>query len=87
MQIGQLVLRGFEKRHASRIAAAFQRSLDERLRAGALPDALRHRRTSSSLCLAPLNLRRAADPVAVGEQLAASIVAFEREARRRGGLR
>lgn len=87
MQIGELVLRGFEKRHASRIAAAFERSLDERLRAGALPDALRHRMTSSSLRLAPLTLRRAADPVAIGEQLAASVFAFERESRRRGGPR
>jgi hypothetical protein len=87
MQIGELVLRGFEKRHASRIAAAFERSLDERLRAGALPDALRHRMTSSSLRLAPLTLRRASDPVAIGEQLAASVFAFERESRRRGGPR
>lgn len=87
MQIGELVLRGFEKRHASRIAAAFERSLDERLRSGALPDALRHRMTSSSLRLAPLTLRRLSDPVAIGEQLAASVFAFERESRRRGGSR
>jgi len=55
--------------------------------AGALPDALRHRMTSSSLRLAPLTLRRASDPVAIGEQLAASVFAFERESRRRGGPR
>ena len=87
MQIGELVLRGFEKRHASRIAAAFERSLDEHLRAGTLPDGLRHRMTSSSLRLAPLTLRRFADPVAIGEQLAASVFALERETRRRGGSR
>jgi hypothetical protein len=87
MQIGELVLRGFEKRHASRIAAAFERSLDERLRGGALPDALGHRMASSSLRLAPLTLRRTSDPVAIGEQLAASVFAFERESRRRGGPR
>jgi hypothetical protein len=87
MQIGELVLRGFEKRHASRIAAAFERSLEEHLRAGVPPDALRHRMASSSLRLAPLALRRSADPVAVGEQLAASVFAFERDTRRRGGLR
>jgi hypothetical protein len=87
MQIGELVLRGFEKRHASRIAAAFEHSLDERLRAGALPDALRHRMTSASLRLAPFTLRRASDPVAIGEQLAGSVFALERESRRRGGPR
>jgi len=87
VQIGELVLRGFEKRHASRIAAAFERSLDERLRDGVLPDALRHRMASSSLRLAPLRLGRSADPVAIGEQLAASVFNFERETRRRGGLR
>lgn len=87
LQIGELVLRGFEKRHASRIAVAFERSLDERLRSGSLPQALRHRMASASLRLAPLNLRRTADPAAIGEQLAASVVAFERESRRRGGSR
>ena len=87
MEIRELVLRGFEKRHASRIATAFERSLDERLRGGPLPAALRHRMASSSLRLAPLSLRHTSDPIAIGEQLAASVFAFETETRRRGGPR
>jgi hypothetical protein len=85
LRIGELVLRGFEKRHASRIAAAFEHGLVERLRTGAVPDALRRRMASSLLRLAPVALRRSHDPVAIGEQLAASVFAFERESR--GGSR
>jgi len=87
MQIGELVLRGFEKRHASRIAASFEHSLEQRLRADGLPDKLSHRLASSSLRLAPLTLRRSSDPVTIGEQLAASVVAFETTSRRRGASR
>jgi hypothetical protein len=87
LEIGEFVLRGFEKRHSSRIAAAFERSLDERLRGGSLPASLRHSMRSASLRLAPLTLRRSSDPVAIGEQLAASVFAFERDTRRRGGSR
>ena len=87
LAIDKLVVRGFQKRHASRIAAAFERSLIERLRAGALPDALRLRGSSTSICLAPLTLRRPNDPAGIGEELAASVVAFKRNPRRPGGLR
>ena len=87
MEIGEMVLRGFEKRHASRIATAFERSLDERLRNGPLPAAFGHRMASSSLRLTPLSLRHTSDPIAIGEQIAASVFAFERETRRRGGSR
>jgi hypothetical protein len=87
LQIGELVLRGFEKRHSSRIAAAFERSLMERLRSGTLPDAMRHRASSSSLRLVPFILRSPNDPVGIGEQLAASVFEFERNGRHRGGLR
>jgi hypothetical protein len=87
MQVGELVLRGFEKRHASRIAAAFERRLGELLRLGELPAHLRQSMRGSSLRLAPLTLRRAADPVSIGEDLARSVFALERNARRRGGVR
>lgn len=87
LQIGELVLRGFEKRHTSRIATVFERSLHERLCSGELPAFLRQSTRSSSLRLAPPTLRRAHDPVAIGEQLAASVFSFERETRRRGGSR
>ena len=87
MQIGALVLRGFEKRHASRIAASFERSLEQRLSADGLPQAMGHRLANSSLRLAPLTLRRSSDPVAIGEQLAASVVGFEITSRRRGASR
>ena len=87
MRIGELVLRGFEKRHASRIADTFKGALDKHLRDGASPGILRSPMRSSSLRLAPIALRRSSTPAAIGEQLAASVLAFEREARRRGGLR
>lgn len=84
LQIGELVLRGFERRRASGIAAAFERSLDQRLRGGALPASLRNPVRSTTLRLKPLTLRRASDPAAIGEQLAASVLALERDTRRGG---
>ncbi|HXS13092.1 MAG TPA: hypothetical protein VN734_10345 [Acidobacteriaceae bacterium] len=85
MRIGELILRGFEKRHASRIAAAFERSLDNHLRTGVPPAPLAHGMQSPSLRLAPLTLTRPSDPVAIGEQLAGSVFAFKLDGRR-GGL-
>lgn len=82
LQIDMLVLRGFERHQSSRIAAAFERSLSARMRTGVLPESLRHHLFASTLRLAPLTLRRATDPVAIGEQLAASVYAFERGAQR-----
>lgn len=87
LTIDKLVVRGFQKRHAYRIAAAFERSLIERLRAEDLPDALRLRGSSTSICLAPLTLHRPNDPADIGEELAASIVAFKCNTRYPGGLR
>jgi hypothetical protein len=87
MQVGELVLRGFEKRLASRIAASFERRLRELLQGGELPAHLRQSMRSSSLRLAPLTLRRAADPVSIGEDLARSVFALDRNSRRRGGVR
>lgn len=77
MQIGDLVLRGFEKRHASRIATAFERGLDDRLRTGVLPAHLSHRLRTPSLRLMPFTLTRPNDPVAIGEQLAGTVLAFK----------
>jgi hypothetical protein len=86
LQIRDLVLRGFEKRDASRIAAAFERSLEDRLHDGAASAILRLPMQSPSLRLAPVFLRRSSSPAAIGEQLAGSLLAFESDARRRGGL-
>lgn len=86
MQIGELVLRGFEKRHASRIATAFERSLDDDLRSGVLPVSLAQRMQRSSLRLAPLTLARPNDPVAIGEQLAGLVFSLKSDGRR-GGMR
>lgn len=87
LQIGELVLRGIERRHSSRITASFERRLAELLGTGALPDPLRRSASSPSIRLAPLRLLRLTDPVAIGEQLAASVFAFKRDVRRRGGSR
>jgi len=87
LRVGELVLRGFEKRLASRIAASFERSLTERLHYGELPADLRQSIRSASLRLAPLRLRRAADPVSIGEELARAVFDLEPNSRLRGGAR
>jgi hypothetical protein len=86
MQIGELVLRGFEKRHAPRIATAFERSLDGHLRSGVLPARLAQRMERPWLRLAPLRLTRPNDPIAIGEQLAGSVFALKPDGRW-GGFR
>jgi len=87
LRFGELVLRGFEKRAGSRIAAAFERSLSERLRSATLPAPFRQPMRSEQMRLAPMKVRHSTDAVAIGEDLARSVLALETGARRRGGLR
>ncbi len=87
MHVGELVLRGFDRRFASRIATAFEQSLSGRLRSAALPAPLRQSMRSPQMRLAPLKLRRSRDAAAIGEELARSVLALESGTRRRGGSR
>lgn len=87
MQVGELVLRGFDRRLASRVAAAFERSLSERLRAATLPAPLSKAMRTGQMRLAPLKLRRPTDAAAIGDDLARSVLALETTTRRRGGSR
>lgn len=87
IQVGELVLRGFDRRLASRVAAAFERSLSERLRAATLPTPLSKPMRTGQMRLAPLKLRRSTDAAAIGDDLARSVLALETGTRRRGGSR
>ena len=87
MRVGELVLRGFDRHFASRVAVAFEQSLSERLRSAALPAPLRQSMRSPQMCLAPVKLRRSRDAAAIGEELARSVLALDTGRGRRGGPR
>lgn len=87
MQVGELVLRGFDRRFASRVAAAFEESLSDRLRSATLPARLQRPMRTGHLRLAPLKPRRSSDAATMGDDLARAVLALETSTRRRGGWR
>lgn len=87
MMVGELVLRGFEKRHSSRIAAAFERRMEELLRSGSVPDHWQKPLRSAWLRLASLRVHHPSDTTAIGERLAQAVFFLRREERRTGGAR
>ena len=82
LRIQELVLRGFPKSSARRIAAEFERELTSLLLAGPLPAAWRAASTLETARAAPLHLRSLTDARGVGEQLARAIVDLRADAER-----
>lgn len=82
MRVGEIVLRGFEKRYASRIASAFERHLTVLLRSGSLPSHWTRSSKTATLQTAPLRINRQSDITGIGENLAR--VVFELRSQERG---
>jgi hypothetical protein len=74
IRIHELVLRGFPKSSAGRIAAEFERELTALLQAQPLPAAWRAATSLEQARAAPLRLRSLTDARGVGEQLARAIL-------------
>jgi hypothetical protein len=82
MRVGEIVLRGFEKRYASRIASAFERHLTVLLRSGSLPSHWTRSSKTATLQTAPLRINRQSDITGIAENLAR--VVFELRSQERG---
>jgi hypothetical protein len=87
MSVGEIVLRGFEKRHASRIVTAFERQLGELLRSAPLPSHWRQPSIASSVRTAPIRMQRPTDAIAIGENLACAVFELRSREGKTGGRR
>jgi hypothetical protein len=77
LRVNELVLRGFPKSSAHRIAAEFERELTSLLQARTLPPAWRESVAIDGVRTAPLRLRSLTDARGAGEQLARAIFALQ----------